>query len=257
MNRPKFRQFTYWHSGPEPRQSGDFASRHYYLPHGPILECSPLFSGVLATDYRSILSAARVQEFTRGEKLYREGDSVHQVLVLTTGFAKITQLGLSGAEVLLRFSVPGDVLGAAELFSNGRHCTTAQAFRLCQALVWDAHAFRAVVEHFPVLHQNMVRILGRRLLELEERFREVATERVGSRVARQLMRLLETIGRPVNGEVEIVLSREELAQMTGTTLFTVSRLLSAWEVRGLVRPRREAMTICDVPSLRAICDEQS
>src|ERR1700680_2259429 len=225
--------------------------------HGGTLEYSPLFSGILPGDYMSLLSAARVKEFTRGEKLYIEGDSVQQVLVLTSGFAKITQLGLSGAEVILRFSVPGDVLGAVELFFAGRHCTTAQAFRLCQALVWDAHAFKAVVEHFPILNQNMVRILVRHLLELEERFREVATERVGSRVARQVVRLLETIGRPVNGAVEIVLSREELAQMTGTTLFTVSRLLSASEVRGLVRPRREAMTVCDVPSLRAICDEQS
>jgi CRP-like cAMP-binding protein len=219
------------------------------------LERSLLFSGVLPEECIKILTTARVKELTRGEKLYLEGDAVQQVLVLTSGFAKITQLGLSGAEVILRFGVPGDVLGAVELLSTGRHCTTAQAFRSCRAFVWDARSFKAVVERFPVLHQNMVLILGRHLLELEERFREVATERVGSRVARQVVRLLETIGRPVNGAVEIVLSREELAQMTGTTLFTVSRLLSAWEGRGLVRPRREAMTVCDVPSLRAICEE--
>jgi CRP/FNR family transcriptional regulator, nitrogen oxide reductase regulator len=218
---------------------------------------SPLFSGILPDDYTKILTAARVKEFTRGENLYMEGDSVQQVLILTSGFAKITQLGLSGAEVLLKFSVPGDVLGAVGLFSTGRHCTTAQAFRLCHALVWDAPAFKAVVECFPVLHQNMVRILVGYLLELEERFREVSTEKVGSRVARQVVRLLETIGRPVDGAVEIVLSREELAQMTGTTLFTVSRLLSAWKLRGLVRTRRqEVMTICDVASLRAIYDEE-
>ena|ERR1700730_18505964 len=223
--------------------------------HGWTLERSPLFSGILPEDCMRILGAARVKEFTRGDRLCIEGDSVQQILVLTSGFAKVTQLGLSGAEVILKFSVPGDVIGALEVFSNGRHCTTAQAFRLCRALVWDAPAFKAVVEHFPVLHENMVRILVPYLLELEERFREVATERVNSRVARQVVRLMETIGRPINGEVELVLSREELAQMTGTTLFTVSRLLSAWEARGLVRPRREAMTICDLPSLRAICDQ--
>jgi CRP-like cAMP-binding protein len=103
----------------------------------------------------------------------------------------------------------------------------------------------------------MVRILGDDLLELEARFREVATERVGPRVARQLVRLLEQIGRPVingNGEMEVCLSREDLAQMTGTTLFTVSRLLSAWEARGMVKPRREAVGICDVQSLRAITE---
>src|ERR1035441_9985609 len=74
----------------------------------------------------------------------------------------------------------------------------------------------------------------------------------GPRVARQLLRLEEQIGRRVNGAIEIGLSREELAQMTGTTLFTVSRLFSAWEALGMVRPGRESVSIRDVPMLRAI-----
>jgi CRP-like cAMP-binding protein len=62
------------------------------------------------------------------------------------------------------------------------------------------------------------------------------------------------IGRPEDGHVIVGLSRQELAEMTGTTLFTVSRLLSAWEERGMVRPSREAVTICDVQSLRNVSD---
>jgi CRP-like cAMP-binding protein len=219
---------------------------------GTVVERPPLFAGILPGDYTRIAAGARVKEFARGEMLYMEGDTVRQVLLLTSGFAKMAKLGMSGTEVLLRFCVPGDSLGAACLFSTGKYCTTAHAFRLCRALVWDAPAFKALVERFPVLHQNMARILSEHLLELEERFREVATERVGPRVARQLVRLQEKIGRPVDGSVEIGLSREELAQMTGTTLFTVSRLLSAWEARGIVRARREAVTICDIQSVRAI-----
>ena len=223
---------------------------------GTTAERPRLFFGILPGEYTRICAAARVKEFTRGEMLYVEGDSVQQVTLLTSGFVKITLLGLSGTEVILSLGVPGDVLGVVDqFFFAGRHCTTAQASRLCRALVWDAPTFKTLVERFPVLHQNMVRILGEYLLELEERFRELATERVGPRVARQVVRLLEKIGRPVNGEVEIGLSREELAQMTGTTLFTVSRLLSAWGARGMVRPRREAVTICDVQSLRAMSEE--
>ena len=218
-----------------------------------VVDRPPLFSGVPAGDYAMISAAARIREFSRGEMLYTEGDSIHHVLLLTSGFAKTTQLGPGGAEVILRFSVPGDVLGAVCLFSNGKHSTTAQAFRLCRALVWDATAFDALVNRFPVLQQNMVRVLGDDLRELEERFREVATERVAPRVARQLLRLLEKIGRPVNGTVEVGISREELAQMTGTTLFTVSRLLSAWEADGTVKPRRQAVSICDAELLRAMC----
>ena len=118
--------------------------------------------------------------------------------------------------------------------------------------IWEAPTFDALVKRFPVLRQNMVHVLGEDLRELQERFREVATERVAPRVARQLLRLLEKMGRTVNGLVEVGLSREELAQMTGTTLFTVSRLLSAWEADGIVRPRREAVAICDEQALRAI-----
>ena len=69
------------------------------------------------------------------------------------------------------------------------------------------------------------------------------------------MRLLEQIGQPADdGEMEVCLSREDLAQMTGTTLFTVSRLLSAWEARWMVKPRREAVAICDVQSLREVTE---
>ena len=221
---------------------------------GMVGQRPPLFSGILPGDYSRIAAAARVKEFERGEMLFSEGDSVQQVLLLTSGFAKINKLGLSGSEVILRFSAPGDVLGAMGLFSTGKHCTTAQSFRLCRALVWEPPVFKALAERFPVLHQNLCRIVGGELLELEERFREVATERVAPRVARQLVRLLGKIGRRVEDGVEISLSREELAQMTGTTLFTVSRLLSAWEERGMVKPRREGVTICDVPALNAISE---
>jgi len=215
----------------------------------------PLFSGILPGDYTRIAAAGRFKEFARGEMLYIEGDTVGQVLLLTEGSVKTTRLGMSGAEVILKLSVSGEVLGAGRLFSTGRHSATAQAFRVCRALVWEAPAFKSLVERFPVLHQNMVRILGAELLELEDRFREVATERVGQRVARQLVRLAEKIGQLIDGVVEVGLSREELAQMTGTTLFTVSRLLSGWEARGIVRPGREVVTICDLESLRGACEE--
>ncbi len=213
-----------------------------------------LFSVISAVDYTAIAAAARVKEFARSEVLYIEGDPVEQILLLSSGSVKTTRLGVGGAEVILRLWVPGDVLGPADLFAGGRHSTTAQAFRVTRALVWDAPTFKTLVNRFPVLEQNMLRIVVKYLADLEERFRELATERVAPRVARQLLRLLPLIGRPVQEAVEVGLSREELAQMTGTTLFTVSRLLSAWETQGWVRPRREAVVVCDVQALCAISD---
>ncbi len=213
-----------------------------------------LFSGVPENDYKLISAAARVKEFARGEVLYLEDEPVQRVLLLTSGIVKINKLAAGGEEVILRLDVPGEVVGATDLLTGGTHRTTAQAFRRCRALIWDVAAFRSLAKRIPVLHENMLRILTDYLLELEERFRELATERVGPRVARQLVRLHSKIGRSVDGDVEIGLSREELAQMTGTTLFTVSRLLSAWESCGAVKPGREAVTVCDLRTLRALSE---
>jgi CRP-like cAMP-binding protein len=215
----------------------------------------PLFTGILPEDYRKILASARMKQYARGEMLYVAGDPVRQVVLLTGGSMKITQIGPGGAEVIIRLSVAGDVLGTLGLFSTGRHCTTAETFRACRALVWEARDFKNLVDRYPLLHQNMVRVISGYLLELEERFREVATERVEPRVARQIVRLRAQLGQPGNGAVDIGLSREELAQMTGTTLFTVSRLLSDWHARGMVKPRREGLTICDFQSLRELSEQ--
>jgi len=93
------------------------------------------------------------------------------------------------------------------------------------------------------------------LLELEERFRELATEKVAPRVARQLIRLQEQVGSPPKAGVEIGLSGEGLAQMTGTTEYTVSRLLSSWEAHGLVTCRRDSLVISDIRALRKVIEE--
>ena len=232
---------------------------HYKGGHGHcggVAEQPRLFAGISPGDYERITADARLKRFERGERLYFAGDSVQSVTLLTSGCVKITQLSPSGMEVILRLAAPGDVLGAACLLSAGKHGTTAEAFRPCSGMAWDARTFKDLVQRFPVLRQNAARIVSEDLIELEKRFREVATEKVGQRVARQLVRLRKQIGQPVNGEVEVGISREQLAQMTGTTLFTVSRLLSAWEARGVVGPRREAVTIHDIQALGAICEEE-
>jgi CRP-like cAMP-binding protein len=108
---------------------------------------------------------------------------------------------------------------------------------------------------YPQIRKNASFVLATRLNELEERFREVATERVAKRVALALLRLLKHIGRDVHGGVEVSLSREELAQMTGTTLFTISRLLSKWGEMGFILPRREAVLVRDSRLLEQVDDD--
>ena len=209
----------------------------------------PLFSDIPGTECREILSAAHEKHFARRETLFLEGDPVRQVILLTSGTAKVVQFGQNGTEVILALRGPGDVVGTTGLRSENRHCAMAQTLTPATALVWDATVFEAISRRYLTLATNITYILCQQLHELEQRFQEISTEKVSVRLSHQLVRLLKQIGRRVQGGIEIRLSREELAQLTGTTLFTVSRLLSDWDHRGFVSTRREAVSVLNPQAL--------
>jgi CRP-like cAMP-binding protein len=195
-----------------------------------------LFSAISATDRQEILSSAREKPFLPGEAIFLEGDPVRQISLLTSGNVKMTQLSQNGLEVILRVCGPGEIIG---VFSSDRrlvsHCSSARAMESSMVLVWEADVFEDLMLRFPALRHNIMQIICERLSKMEERFREISTEKVAVRLSKEIVRLLKQVGQSIDGSFEIRLSREELAQLTGTTVFTVSRLLSMWERRGIVR----------------------
>ena len=214
------------------------------------------FADIPLADCIAIVSSATERLFSRRHTVFFEGDPVRQVVLLISGCVKITQLGTNGSEVILRLMGPGDVMGGVGRCAECEHCSTARTVQSSAALVWEKAKFEAVAERYPLLGRNLAHVLERRLNELEVRFREISTEKVGPRLSSQLVRLLDQVGKPAEGHVEILLSRRELAQLTGTTLFTVSRLLCQWETQGIVSARREAVLVRNVSALRDLSREE-
>lgn len=221
-----------------------------------LVQGSPLFSGVSPFDCASIVSTARAKHFLRKETIVAEGDPAQRIWLLLSGCVKITQIGWNGNEVILRLHWPGEIIGVFGLRASATYCSTARAMQPSTALVWDAANFESILERFPIFHRNVARALEDRLQDLEQRFREVSTEKVGPRVSSELVRITKQLGRPIEGQVRINLSREELAQMTGTTLFTVSRLLCQWQSLGIVQARREGVLVRDVEALREMSQQE-
>ena len=215
----------------------------------------PVFATLSASEFKEVTSAAHEKLLPRRETIYNEGDPIREVFLLTAGCVKVTQLGPNGQEVILRLHGASELIGAQGLSAGKLHLATARAIQTSTALVWEASVFEAISDRIPSLRRNTARILGERLQEMEERFREISTQKVAPRLSHQLIRLLNQLGRGTDQSVEIGLSREELAQLTGTTLFTVSRLLSQWEKQGIISSRREAVVVCDVQALAALSEE--
>jgi CRP-like cAMP-binding protein len=214
-------------------------------PRSPLPERFLLFSNISLRDCEEIVGAARELSFQRGQTIDIEGDAIRRVVLLTCGSVKVIQFGENGTEVILKLCGPGELVGTIALYKQRFHCSTSQALRMSTALVWDLKVFEVLSGRFPVLGFNAALILDKQLNDLQDRFREVSTERVVPRLSRQVIRLMNQVGTPVNGEVEISISREELAQMIGATPYTVSRLLSEWDRQGIVESRREAVLIHD------------
>ena len=218
---------------------------------------SALFNGLTPRECSEIVSCGRARTFARDELLFSQGQKVQNLIFLQSGSVKQTQLGESGNEVLLRMSGSGEAVDVqAEQPSCGHSCS-ARAMEQCTALVWDYARLQSLLDKYPQISNNISRILAGRLQELEERFREVATERVAKRLALVLLRLLKQVGKPSEDGIQVSLSRLELGQMTGTTLFTISRILSKWAEQGFVVPRRESVLVNDLKRLESVGDEEA
>src|ERR1700687_3788187 len=142
----------------------------------PLLEMPELFADLPSSVCTEIVAPARPRDYACRQVMFFAGDPIKETLLLTDGRAKIMQLGENGSEVLLRFTVPGEVIGELGLGPGSKHSSTAQALQDCKVLVWGAATFEAALERFPILQRNAERIIQRRLEELESRFCEVATE---------------------------------------------------------------------------------
>jgi len=217
----------------------------------------PLFQGLAAVVLERICAQAHSKAIGPGELFFHEGDEADGFFVLTSGRVKLTQLTPEGHQVVLRIIGAGDAFGGAGAFGEPIYPVGAEAVEPAVALVWTSAAMRQVLESEPRVALNAVQFVAGRLHDLQRRHRQLMTERVERRVARALLRLVREAGRRVDAGVEIdfPISRQDVAEMTGTTLYTVSRLLSAWEERGIVRSGRQRIVLTKPQALVALAED--
>ena len=220
-----------------------------------VLMCaSALFAEITPKQCWEIASCANARKFARDELLFMQGQPVRNLVLLQTGSVKLTQLSPNGNEVILWMNGEGDTVGTHVEMPECNHTCSARAMEQCRTLTWEYSRLQALLAEYPQIRKNINKILNTRLQELE-RFREVATEKVAKRLAMTLYRLLNQVGKAGRDGIQVSLSREELAQMVGTTLFTISRILSKWSEEGLVLPRREAVIVRDPKRLLQVGNE--
>jgi CRP-like cAMP-binding protein len=219
----------------------------------------PLFRDLSRDQIRDILGDATSRRYPKGGDVFvQEGKAEHFFLLLN-GHLRVTRVTPDGQQVVVRYIVPGDIFGIAMAIGRDTYPATATAIVESLALIWPSSGWPSLVARYPVLAAGTMQALGNRLQDVQARVVEMSTEEVERRIAHALLRLARQSGRKTEQGIEIdfPITRQDVAEMTGTTLYTVSRILSAWEGRGLVEGGRQKIVLTDPHRLFLIAENQS
>jgi CRP-like cAMP-binding protein len=220
------------------------------------LERSPLVRGLAAEAASDVLRAATPRALDAGECLFLQGDPVDALYVVESGLLRLVQHTADGEEVVVRTLGGGEIVAGVALLDKRSFPVSAIAQTGCRLFAWTRPRIAELAARHPQIRANVLATIADRMQEALSRVRELSTESVAQRVARALLRLLKSHGRPVAGGVRIdqPLGRQELADLAGASMFTASRLLAGWAREGILEVGRQRVVVLSPERLEAIAD---
>ncbi|QYX58659.1 Crp/Fnr family transcriptional regulator [Roseovarius sp. SCSIO 43702] len=212
-----------------------------------LLSHLPPFSRLERQQIRTILDQATSRRYEANSHLFDEGDPAERFYMLLDGYVRVVRVTPHGEQVTALHIPAGQLLGIARALGRDTYPATAITAAESIVLSWPMRLWDQFVAEYEGFATETYKTIGNRMGEMNTRIVELATQQVEQRVANALLRLINQTGRKVSDGIEIdfPITRQDLSELTATTLHTVSRLLSAWEKRGLVASKRKRITVRD------------
>jgi CRP/FNR family transcriptional regulator len=216
-------------------------------PDDALLKRIPFFRRLSAPLRERVAAVARVKAYGRGTLIFAEGDPSDAFMVIVSGRIKVFKATPAGKEVILEIFGAGDPLGAVAVYENAPFFASAQAIEDAEILSIEQAAFFRLLEQDPAMVRGLLSGLTIRLAELTRRLAELSGARVEARFARLFLKLCEQIGKAERGGVFVPmpLSRQELADLTGTTIETAIRIMSRWQKDDVLLTEKDGFVVVD------------
>ena len=198
-----------------------------------------LFEGLGRPDLRVVVDAANLRRYTTGQLIYDQASDATEFYVLIRGRARYFFTAPDGSRILLRWLIPGDVLGPRAILQKpATYLMSAESLRESHLLVWQRSTIRELLTRYPRLMDNVLSIASEWVEWYVATHVAVVSETARERLATVLTALVQIIGHPGPDGAEVRATNEELANAAYVTPFTVSRLLSDWHRAGILIKRR-------------------
>jgi CRP-like cAMP-binding protein len=229
--------------------------KNILIPDDDFLQ-SDLFIGIADSDRMAMLNQGERIRSEPGEILFSQGDPANRCFLVLKGRLKLTTLHEQGKEAVIRYIGPGQLTAAVAVFKEKEYPVTAKSVGTTEIVAWGRSGMAKLMLAFPQLAINMLKIVIDRLDDVQTRYLEMSAEQVEQRIARAILRIMRDSGRKTGDGIliDFPITRQELADYTGTTLYTVSRTLSSWSRKGWITSGREQITVTDPHALVAFSE---
>jgi len=219
-----------------------------------ILRRTTIFRRLAADDRQRLAAVSSVHTYDKGALLFREGDASDQLYTLVSGRVKVFKTTARGTDVILEIFGPGDPVGAVAVYESRPYPATAVTLEPTTCVLVPRQTFFSLLEAHPTMVRGLLVGLTHRLVELTNRLAELSGGRVEARLARFFLKLTTDMGqaRPGGVFIPLALSRQELADMIGTTIETSIRIMSRWGKEDVVRTEKDGFLVVDRSSLETI-----
>lgn len=221
------------------------------VPDDDLLRRLPFFRRLSPELRAGVVAVAHLKNIDRNELIFAEGDPAHAFIVIVSGRIKVFKATPAGKEIILEIFGAGDPLGAVAVYEGAPFMASALALEPSQILWIDHRDFLRLLEQNPAFVRGLLSGLTIRLAELTRRLAEMTGARVDARFARLFLKLCEQIGRAERGGtfVAMPLSRQELADLTGTTIETAIRIMSRWQKEDVLHTEKDGFVVLDRAAL--------
>jgi CRP/FNR family transcriptional regulator len=218
------------------------------------LQQCPLFAGMNEEDLKRIRGIALSRKAAKGALLFAEGEEARGLYAILSGRVKLYKMSPDGKEQILHVVSAPEAFAEAALFEEGTYPAYAEALTACQLVFFPKADFLRLIERHPRLGVNMIVSLSRLLKRFASLIEELSLKEVSSRLAKHLLDLSVRTARDGKkpDEVELDLTKTQLASRLGTVSETLSRTLTKMKAKGVIEVRGSRIRILNRPALEEL-----
>jgi CRP-like cAMP-binding protein len=216
-----------------------------------LLGASPYFASLQPEQILHIQKRFGQHHYEVGESIQVAGEPASRISVVAAGLVKVSRPTPDGQDVLLDFLGPGEHFGSLAVLGSTVYPEDVVAHTSCCILFTTAQSFQEILRAYPPVAVASLEIVAARLRDAQSTIEQLSAYPVEHRVASALLHLAKRRGKPQGTEVliEMPLSRQDIADMTGAKVETVSRVMSDFRRAGIIESGRRWISVLDVQAL--------